>query len=85
MPKPEAPAKVHYLLKFERIGRGNRDTKLHTYAADADELAEQVYRHARPLLVSRMFEVVADLEQGKGWIEGGRFGSFTIEEVKTDA
>ena len=82
MPRPDAPIQTHYLLKFERIGRRNHDTKLHTYATGADDLALQVHRHARPMLASRDFDVTVDLEQGKGWIEAGRFGTFTIEEVK---
>lgn len=70
-----------YTVKFDRIGR-NRTAglTLETQASDADDLADKIYRYARRSLASSGFEVVVDLEAGRGSIEYGRYGSFTIEE-----
>lgn len=84
MPKPDV-RKTQYLVRFERIGRTAKGVLLDTFAVDADDLASVIFHYAKPMIVSKMFEVTVDLEQGKGWIEGGRFGTFTIEEVKRDA
>lgn len=83
MQGPGVSSKTWYLIRFDRIGRGNNGVLLDTYATDADDLADTIFHYARPLLVSQTFTVTVDLEQGKGWIEGGRFGTFTIEEKST--
>jgi hypothetical protein len=74
---------VKYKITFERIGRSHRVPPLELPAdrlTDAD-VADKVYIYARPYLASRGYDVYADLQSGKGSIEGGRFGTFTIEAV----
>ncbi|WBB94234.1 hypothetical protein [Verrucosispora sp. WMMC514] len=44
-------------------------------------IAEAVYRYASRFLISRLIAVDVDLAAGKGWIEGGRFGTFTVTRV----
>lgn len=68
--------------KFDRIGRRHDVDDLEVEApVSANDLAERVYHHARKYLGSKVFEVDLSLEEGRGLIEWGRFGSFTIEEV----
>jgi hypothetical protein len=70
-----------YRCTFERIGRGARGL-VREYDADGpNDLAEKVYRDAKNHLASKSFEVTVNLEDGRGWFDGGRFGSFAIEEV----
>ncbi len=44
-------------------------------------IAEEVLGYASRFLVSRLIAVDVDLAAGKGWIEGGRFGTFTVTRV----
>ena len=71
-----------YRCTFPRIGRSSNGSFVETFtAADADDLAEQVFRFAKRKLASRMFVVSVDLERMVGSIEYDRFGTFTIESV----
>jgi len=76
-----------YRCTFDRIGR-HQDVEPLTAAADtADDLAEAIYRYARPKLASREIEVHVDLNPGTGGtgviLIGGfrNGGEITIEEV----
>jgi hypothetical protein len=69
-----------YLAKFDRISRNHEVAPLVVHG-DADAIAEQIYRYARPKCASRNIEVMADLEELKGTIFAGFHvaGSFTLE------
>ena len=67
-----------YVIEFERIGRRRDLEPLHVSAADADDLAAQVFRHADRYLGSREFTVLVDLEQGTVSIGAGRFGRGSV-------
>jgi len=75
---------MKYRITFERVGRNHNPEPLLTEAADAEDLATKIFDHiiARKLLRSREFDVVVNLDKMIGLIEGGRFGEFTIEEIK---
>lgn len=73
-------AKQRYHVVFERIGR-RHDLTSDFEAADADDLADVIYRFARKHLASRDFMVLVDLEKNTGSIEAGRFGTFTISAL----
>lgn len=49
-------------------------------AKDADDLAEQIARYVKKFIASTWFDVTVDLDEGKAWIEGGRFGTCVIED-----
>ncbi len=70
-----------YRVEFDQVGRTHDVLPLVAQAAGADDLAEQVYRHARPHLRSRDIDVHVDLELGRGWIQCGfhNGGTFRIE------
>jgi hypothetical protein len=70
-----------YRVTFEdngRIGRTRGNGDLVITARDANDVADQVYRHVKNKLASRWFEVTVDLEAQRGSIECGRFGRFTV-------
>ena len=73
---------IRFTCTFQRIGR-DRPGPLTTEATDADDLAEKVYRYARPHLRSRDVEVVVDLAEKRGFILAGfhNAGDFTVEAV----
>jgi hypothetical protein len=73
---------TQYTVTFRRVGRNHDVAPLTTEAGDADQLAEQIHRHARPHLRSRDIEVHVDLEQMRGQILAGfnNGGDFTIAE-----
>lgn len=71
-----------YRVTFPRIGRSSNGSFAEEFiAADADDLAGQIFKYARPKLASSMFMVTVDLETMSGSIEAGRFGTFTIAEA----
>ena len=74
---------MKYIVKFDRIGRDHfaRPIEVEVAEDDADGIAEAVFRHAKSKLASRWFEVYVDLDAGKGLIEAGRFGTFTVERA----
>lgn len=80
--KSQVREPIKYRVNFTRLGRNHNPQPLECAAADADELAEQVFKHAKKSLASSWFEVVVDLETMKGSIEYGRFGEFTVEVRK---
>lgn len=71
-----------YTVTFNRIGREHLVAPLTADADNADQLAEQIHRYARPYLRSRDVEVVVDLAAGDGQIFAGFHsgGEFTIKE-----
>jgi hypothetical protein len=75
---------MKYRLVFDQIGRNHDPAPLVVEAADADDLAEKVFTYIRKkkLLISREFDVEVDLGSMSGSIEFGRFGHFTIEQIK---
>lgn len=77
--------KTIYRVTFERIGRSVGNTlwpKTEDFVAtSADELATVIFTYARQYLMSNEFDVMVNLEEGKGSIGYGRFGTFTIEAV----
>jgi hypothetical protein len=72
-----------YRLTFDRIGRNHDVAPLDLDLDDPDEIAEKVYRHARPHLRSRDVEVHIDLDAGRGFIFCGfhNGGTCTITAV----
>ena len=75
---------MKYRVNFERIGRNHGPEPMLIEADDAEDLALKIFTYIRKhkLLASREFEVTVDLELMKGSLDFGRFGNFTIEEVK---
>lgn len=69
-----------YLVTFGRVGRSNGIRPTMFNARGAEDLAEQVHRRLRRYLASSWFDVSVDLESGRGLIEAGRFGEFTVED-----
>jgi len=69
-----------WLVTFERIGRTHDVAPLRVAVKDADELAERIYRHARPYLRSSDVQAVVDLAEGRGFILCGfrNGGDFTV-------
>lgn len=69
-------------VRFERIGRNHYvpDMPIAGDVADLDNVAEQVWEHARGHLGSRFFDV-AVLDDGRVLIEGGRFGCGQVTRV----
>lgn len=69
-----------YTATFERIGRDRSASPITVEAADADGLAEAIYRHVNSRLLSVDVDVDVDLADGTGRIiAGGRpAGRFTI-------
>lgn len=61
-----------FLATFDRIGR-NHDVPALNIAGTAAEIAEQVYRYAKPRLASHEIEVMIDLEEMRGMIIVGGF------------
>lgn len=71
---------MSYTITFDRIGR-HHNIGAATFTADnVTDLAEEIWKHARPYLRSNDVEVYADIDAGTGRIAaGGRTaGTFTI-------
>lgn len=82
---PETTATVtNYRVTFDRIGRNHAVPPLETEAANADALAEKVYRYGRCHLGSRDVEVTVDLDAMRGGFLCGfqSGGRFTIESIR---
>lgn len=70
---------MKYLVTFNHVGRGKLiGQTIEFTAAGPSELASKIYYVAAKHLVSKHFDVEVDIEAGKGLIEQGRFGSFTV-------
>jgi len=71
-----------YIAGFDRISR-NHDVPSLAVSGDADSIAEQVRRYARPKCASSDISVVVDLDKLTGTIFAGFHfvGSFTLTEV----
>lgn len=76
-----------YVATFDsgRIGRTHDVPPLtiEVPTPDAGDVAEKVYRFARPKLASRDMQVDVDLDKMRGWISCGfhNGGTFTLAEV----
>lgn len=76
-----------YKITFDRIGRSRGVPAMIASAPDPDVLpiataaaiSDEVWRYAKKFLLSRDFTVRAELDTMTGSIDGGRFGTFTIE------
>lgn len=67
-PQAAAPA---YVVTFDRIGRNHSVEPLQVFG-DANEIATQIYRYARPKLGSRDVQVWVELPQLRtGIVVGG--------------
>jgi hypothetical protein len=73
-----------YRVTFDRIGRNHHVPDLDVSAIVADEIAEAAQRYARRYITSRDFVVSVDLAEGRVYIEGGRFGTGTVQLVPAD-
>jgi hypothetical protein len=75
---------MKYRITFDRVGRNHNPEPVFIEASDAEDLAAKIFAYIirRKLLASREFEVTVDLTKMSGSIDFGRFGEFTIEEVK---
>ena len=71
---------MNYRVTFERIGRNHSVVPLVAKAVDAHDLADLIHQYARKHLRSRDYDVVVDLEAGKGYIACGMHsgGEFEI-------
>lgn len=77
---------TRYRVEFTRVGRNHNVAPFGPVVSGpnhADRIAEEVHGYARRYLISNAFAVDVDLDlaAGKGWIEGGRFGTFTVTRV----
>jgi hypothetical protein len=72
---------LNYTATFKdgRVGRCCDVAPLEIEAHDADGMAEVIYSHVKNFLVTRDFLVTVDLSEQRGWIQGGRFGEFTLD------
>lgn len=75
---------TRYRIEFARVGRNHNVAPFGPIVSGpdhADQIAEAVFRYAGRYLGSRFYDVDVDVAAGKGWIEGGRFGTFTVTRV----
>ncbi|MFI6160360.1 hypothetical protein ACIA59_10470 [Micromonospora haikouensis] len=75
---------TRYRVEFARIGRKHDVAPFGPVVSGpdhAERIAEEVHRYAGRHLSSRFFDVSVDLDAEQGWIEGGRFGSFTVTRI----
>src|SRR5205085_9114624 len=70
---------VKYRCQFERIGRNRDVPPLDVESDDAAEIAYNVYTYSRRFLTSNDVFVTVDLDALRGWINAGRFGTFTLD------
>jgi hypothetical protein len=72
-----------YRVTFDRVGRNHSVDPITATVDGVNHLAEVIYQHARPHLMSRDVEVVVDLDQGTGMVLAGfrNGGTFTVAEV----
>lgn len=78
-----------YRVTFSRIGRSNFVGHVECFEVgrgtpkqEANALCEAIGRFARLHLMSRAFDVTCNLTAQVGQLGYGRFGEFTIDEVK---
>ncbi|TDC82420.1 hypothetical protein E1193_11765 [Micromonospora sp. KC606] len=75
---------TRYRVEFARVGRNHNVAAFGPVVSGpdhAERIAEEVHGYAGRHLSSRCFVVSVDLAAGKGCIEGGRFGTFTVTRV----
>lgn len=80
---------MSYTVSFDRLGRSNVVRSFVAEATTPDGVAAEVHAFARDHLASKNYEVVVDLDQLRGWVDGGRLGTFRLrpgvaEFVKTE-
>lgn len=76
---------ARYRVTFERVGRATAVAPLEVEASSADWLAQLIHGAAARHLASRTFEVVLDLDGGRGYLLAGgcrNAGSFTVEVIR---
>ncbi|MGW3808819.1 hypothetical protein [Micromonospora sp. NPDC005113] len=80
----KTPSLTQYLVEFDRIGRSRDVSPIVVSALDADDLAAQIHRFARPYLMSRDVSVWLGMDNMRGGITCGfnNGGTFTLAEVK---
>lgn len=74
----------NYSVSFTRLGRGGPPPdQVYEGVANADALAERIYRLARQRLISTAVEVVVDLEQGTANVYAGfqHVGEGTVTKI----
>ena len=71
---------MRYTVNFERIGR-NHSVDAIEVGDNPDAIAIAVWKLAKTKLASHDFQVDVDIDNLKGSIEGGRFGTFTLTEI----
>lgn len=75
---------MKFRVEFERIGRRRNNLPVEFEVSEknpVDDLADKIHTFTGKILASREFTVMVDLNEGIGDIDGGRFGTFTIDEV----
>lgn len=65
-------------VHFDRISRSHLVPDLRCVVRTADELAEQIWRYAKPKCVSRKIEVSVDWDPVTGEGEGTIFAGFHV-------
>ena len=73
-----------YVAKFDRISR-NHDVPALAVSGDADDIAEQIWRYARPKCASRDIDVSVDLDKMQATIYAGWHVAGTATLEKDDA
>ena len=70
-----------FIVKFDRVGRHHEVPDFHVTAepGDWDSVMWSIYGHVGRFLMSGEYYVSLDPEDGTGLIDGGRFGTFTVE------
>jgi hypothetical protein len=76
---------MNYLVTFKRIGR-HEDRAIEIAEGDPAQMAADLAAaiRKRRYLTSRWFDVTVDLDAGKVWVEGGRFGTGVIQRIKLE-
>jgi hypothetical protein len=78
---------MRYRVDFGHVGRGRTVETLETEAKDAGELAHEICKHVRPVLISREISVTLDITSCLGTVYAGyrSVGSFIFEELQEEA
>jgi hypothetical protein len=69
-----------YRVTFDRIGRDHNVPDLHVDGTE-DDLLDEVMTYCSRFLTSSGFDIDINLGTGEGWVEMGRFGTFTVKEL----
>jgi hypothetical protein len=84
-PNGKAPVKKLFIVTFtdRRVGRCYNVSPLTARAFDADDLAEKIWHHIAPCVVTRECDIQVDLTRKNGLIMEGimTIAKFTLVEV----